>query len=183
MSGHPPSPAPLSGDDLRELLDMVGTVLASVSDRMDAQTSAMDRLVKTATEARQAAFAAQKQTDPEQYGALISQAVEGKIADPLNHMVRVANAVGQQSRHTEKVLKKAEENKWEVLNGIQEREKQVDRIQNRLPWLALGAAVLALALTFTLPRFSAITPTTCGAFGGDWARTTEGSPACVFYQN
>ena len=146
---------------------MVGTVLASVSDRMDAQTSAMDRLVKTATEARQAAFAAQKQTDPEQYGALISQAVEGKIADALNHMVRVANAVGQQSRHTEKVLKKAEENKWEVLNGIQEREKQVDRIQNRLPWLALGAAVLALALKLTLPRFSAITPTTCGVFGGD----------------
>ena len=82
MSDHSPSPSPLSDDDLREVLDMVGTVLASVSDRMDEQTSTMDRLVKTATEARQAAFAAQKQTDPEQYGALISQAVEGKIADP-----------------------------------------------------------------------------------------------------
>ena len=181
MSDH--SPSPLSDDDLREVLDMVGTVLASVSDRMDEQTSTMDRLVKTATEARQAAFAAQKQTDPEQYGALISQAVEGKIADPLNHMVRVANAVGQQSRHTEKVLKKAEEDKWDVLNSIRERENQVDRVKRRLPWLALAAAVLALALTITLPRVSVITPTACGIFGGSWARTTEGNPACVFYKN
>ena len=183
MSDHSPSPSPLSDDDLREVLDMVGTVLASVSDRMDEQTSTMDRLVKTATEARQAAFAAQKQTDPEQYGALISQAVEGKIADPLNHMVRVANAVGQQSRHTEKVLKKAEEDKWDVLNSIRERENQVDRVKRRLPWLALAAAVLALALTITLPRVSVITPTACGIFGGSWARTTEGNPACVFYKN
>ena len=183
MSDHPPSPAPLSDDDLREILDMVGTVLASVSDRMDAQTSTMDRLVKTATEARQAAFAAQKQTDPEQYGAVISQAVEGKIADPLNHMVRVANAVGQQSRHTEKVLKKAEEDKWDILNSIRERENQVNLIRSRLPWLALGAAVLAVVLTLTLPRFfSPINASTCAFFGGGWARTTEGSPACVFYK-
>lgn len=54
MSNYSPSPAPLSDDELRETLDMVGTVLASVSDRVDAQP------------------------DPEQYGNLVGQAVAAK---------------------------------------------------------------------------------------------------------
>lgn len=183
MSDQSPSPASLSDDELRETLDMVGTVLASVSDRVDAQTGTMDRLVKTATEARQAAFAAQNQTDPEQYGNLVGQAVAGKITDPLNHMIRVANVLSEQSRHTETVLKKAEQDKWNILNDIRDRERQMDRWKNRLPWFALGAVVFTLALTVTLPRFSATNGATCAVFGGEWVRTTEGNPACVHYQD
>lgn len=183
MSDQSPSPAPLSDDELRETLDMVGTVLASVSDRVDTQTRTMDRLIKTATEARQAAFAAQNQTDPEQYGNLVGQAVAGKITDPLNHMIRVANVLSEQSRHTEAVLKKAEQDKWEILNDVRDRERQVDRWKTRLPWFALGAVALIVALTVTLPRFSAINSTTCAVFGGEWVRTTEGNPACVHYQD
>lgn len=183
MSDQSPSPAPLSDDELRETLDMVGTVLASVSDRVDAHTGTMDRLVKTATEARQAAFAAQNQTDPEQYGNLVGQAVAGKITDPLNHMIRVANVLSEQSRHTEAVLKKAEQDKWQILNDVRERERQADRLKRNLPWFGLTALFVALTLTIALPRFSAVNSTTCTVFGGEWVRTTEGNPACVHYQD
>jgi hypothetical protein len=150
---------------------------------LNAQTGTMDRLVKTATEARQAAFAAQNQTNPEQYGNLVGQAVAGKITDPLNHMLRVAKTLCEQSRHTEAVLKKAEQDKWDILNDIRDPERQVDRWKTRLPWFVLGAVALIVALTVTLPRFSAVNGTTCAVFGGKWVRTTEGNPACVHYQD
>lgn len=132
------SPA-LSDDELRETLDMIGTVLASVSDRVDGQTDALDRLVKTATEARQAAFAARSQTDPAKFG--------------------------------------------EILNQLRDREKKADRLKRLLPWFGLGAAVLALALTVTLPRFSAINGATCTVFGGQWLTASTGRYACVHYQD
>ena len=52
------TPAPLSDDDLRETLDLLATAVASISDRVDDHTRVLDRVNKTATEARSAAFAA-----------------------------------------------------------------------------------------------------------------------------
>lgn len=64
MSDQSAAPA-LFDADLRETLDLLSTVVASVSDRMDSQTQAIDRLTKTAAGTRQAAFAARSQTDRE----------------------------------------------------------------------------------------------------------------------
>ncbi|MEH6523947.1 hypothetical protein [Sulfitobacter sp.] len=72
------SPAPMD-DELRESLDLLATVMASVSNRVDANTQVLDRLNKTATEARQAAFAAKAQTDPKAYGELVGETIDGKI--------------------------------------------------------------------------------------------------------
>ncbi len=182
MSDQTSSPA-LSDEELRETLDMVGTVLASVSDRVDAQTSAMDRLNKTATEARMAAFAAQTQTDPEHYGDLVGHAINARVRGPLEAISQVADALGAQSRHTDAVLKKAEQDKWEVFKDIREQEREIERFKTRLPWFGLGAVVLALALAVVLPRFSAINSATCAVFGGAWIQTTVGNFACVHYQD
>ena len=45
------SPA-LPDNELRETLELLSTVMASVSDRVDAQTGVLDRVNKTTTEAR-----------------------------------------------------------------------------------------------------------------------------------
>ena len=77
MSDTPASPAPLSDDDLRETLDLLATAVASISDRVDDQTRVLDRVNKTATEARSAAFAAQKlryYADPEFAGLFTPEA-------------------------------------------------------------------------------------------------------------
>ena len=52
ISEQPEFPA-FSDDELRETLDLMATVVASMSDRVDAQTKVLGRVNKTATEARQ----------------------------------------------------------------------------------------------------------------------------------
>lgn len=175
------SPA-LSDDELRETLDLLSTVMASVSDRVDAQTDVLDRVNKTATEARQAAFAAKAQTDPKHYGELVGETIDGKIGDTLIRMTRFAVDLGEQTMATHKVLKQAEEDKLAILRQVRDRENRADRLKRALPWFGLGAVVLALAMTVVLPRFLASYPALCAALGATWTSTTSNVDACVFYQ-
>lgn len=182
MTDQTPSPA-LSDDELRETLDMVGTVLASVSNRVDEQTKVLDRVNKTATEARQAAFAARSQTDPEHYGELVGKTIDGKINDNLIRMGQMCIDLFEATHRAQATLKKAEEDKWEILEKVRERERKAERLKRNLPWFGLGAVALALAMTVTLPRVSAINGATCAVFGGQWLTVTSGGYACVQYQD
>ena len=182
MTDHTPSPAPLSDQELRETLDMLGTVVASVSDRVDNQTDAMNGLIKTATEARQAAFAARTQTNPENYGELVGETIDGRINDNLVRMGKMCLDLQHASNHAKEALKKAEESKWETFREIRDRENAISRFKSRLPWFGLGAVVLALVMTVMLPRFLAGNATTCAILGASWTSTTTGVDACVFYQ-
>ena len=68
------------------------------------------------------------------------------------------------------------------MRQLWEREQKLDRFKSRLPWFGLGAVVLALVLTVTLPRFLASNASMCAVLGASWTRTTTGVDACVFYQ-
>ena len=180
MADQSSSPA-LSDDELRETLDMVGTVVASVSDRVDAQISAMDRLVKTATEARQAAFAARSQTSPENYGDIISEIVRENLDESLIRMADFGGLLAEQTQKTKMVLEKAEEDKWAILRDVRDREEKADRLKHLLPWFGLGAVVVVLAMLVLLPHFLASYSTGCAVIRGQWTTTTTGVDACVFY--
>ncbi len=80
-------------------------------------------------------------------------------------------------------LKKAEEDKWEILEKVRDRERKAERLKRNLPWFGLGAVALALVLAVTLPRFSAINGATCAVVGGQWLTVTGGGYACVNYQD
>mgnify|MGYP000371231802 CR=1 FL=1 len=178
MTDTPPA---LPDDELRETLDLLSTVMASVSDRVDANTQVLDRLNKTATEARQAAFAAKAQTDPKAYGELVGETIDGKINDNLVRMGQMCVDLFEASNRAQDVLKKAEEDKSVALRRIWEREQKADRLKSRLPWFGLGAVVLALAMTVLLPRFLVSNASACAALGAFWTTTTTGVDACVFY--
>ena len=171
------SPA-LPDDELRETLELLSTVMASVSDRVDAQTGVLDRVNKTATEARQAAFAARSQTDPQKYGDLVGKTIDGRINDNL---VRMARMITDLRHATGETLQKAEEDKFALFRQVREREEKADRLKRRLPWFGLGAVLLALVLTIALRRFYASNAATCAALGAERTRTTSGVDACVFY--
>jgi len=182
MSDTPASPAPLSDDDLRETLDLLATAVASISDRVDDQTRVLDRVNKTATEARSAAFAAQKQTDPEHYGEIVGATIDGRIGDTLDRVGQMAGDLLRASNHTQEVLMKAEDARSDTMRQLWEREQKLDRFKSRLPWFGLGALVLALVLTVMLPRFLASDASMCAILGASWTTTTTGVDACVFYQ-
>ena len=174
------SPA-LFDDEMRDTLDMIGTVVASVSDRVDAQTGALDRLNKTATEARQAAFAAKAQTDPEFYGQIIGEVSVRLIEQSLSDLKRSVEDLRVQTHHAGVALKKVDDDKWEDMRRIVEREQRVVDFKAKLPWIALAAVVIALAMTLTLPRYIVKTSTGCALMGGIWTPAKSGDDACGFF--
>ena len=50
------------------------------------------------------------------------------------------------------------------------------------PFPRIGAVVLVIVLTVTLPRFLASNASMCVVLGASWTTTTTGVDACVFYQ-
>ena len=178
-SVNQPQPPALSDDEFRETLDLLSTVMASVSGRVDAQTNVLDRLNKTATEARQAAFAAKAQTDPQLYGQLIGEAMYGQIDANLVRIGTLTDNLSKTTHHMQGVLKKAEADKSDALRNIWNREQKVALFQSRLPWFGLGALVLVVVMSLLLPRFIAAYPSGCAVLGGLWTATTTGVPICV----
>lgn len=180
MTDQPDLPA-LSDDELRETLDLMATAIASMSNRIDDLTTVADKQIKVSTEARIAAFAARDQTDPKAFGQLVGEVIDGEIDENLGRMARMATDLLKVSNRTQEVLKKAEEDKSAALRDLWEREQKVDGFKARLPWLGLGAVVLAVAMAVLLPRFLASNASVCAVLGASWTMTTTGVDACVFY--
>ena len=149
--------AALPDDELRETLELLSTVMASVSDRVDAQT------------------------DPQKYGELVGETIDGRINDNLVRMARMITDLRHVTNATGETLQKAEEDKFAMFRQVRNREEKADRLKHRLPWFATGAVVLALVLTFALPRFYASNAAACAVLGAEWTQTTAGVRACVFY--
>ena len=110
MSDQTASPAP-PDDDLRETVDLMGKLVARMSERVDTQTKILKDLDGTVAEARSAAFTAAEQTDPEHYGQLVGETIDGKINDNLVRMGQMCVALFNASNRAQDALKKAEEDK------------------------------------------------------------------------
>ncbi|MEJ6399547.1 hypothetical protein [Yoonia sp. 208BN28-4] len=181
MSDQPASPAP-PDDDLRETVDLMGKLVARMSDRVDTQTKILNDLDGTVAEARSAAFTAAEQTDPEHYGQLVGETIDGKINDNLVRMGQMCVDLFNASNRAQDALKKAEEDRSVSIRQVWEREEKAKQLKSRLPWFGLGAVVLALAITLLLPRFLAGNASACAVLGASWTTTTTGVDACVFYR-
>jgi hypothetical protein len=180
MTDDPASPAPRD-DELPETLERLIQLTLTLSDQMEEQTKAINKGTTLANEARHAADAARKQTDPKAFGQLVGEVIDGEIDENLARMARMATDLLKVSNHTQEVLKKAEEDRSATQRAIWEREQKVGQFKARLPWFGLGAVVLVLAMTLLLPRFIASFPSGCAALGGVWQTTTTGVNACVSY--
>ena len=179
-SDQPEFPA-LSDDEIHKSLDDIATLLAGQSNRMDEQTKVLNRLSEVAIAARQAAFAAREQTDPEQYADFAVTLVEDRTGKIIDRMNDVASGLIRASNHTATVLKEAEQDRSAAQRQLWEREQKFDQVKRRLPWVGLGALVLALAMTVMLPRFLASYGPTCAALGGVWTTTSTNTDVCAFY--
>lgn len=158
---------------------MIGTVVASVSDRVDAQT---DALKKTTTEARQAAFAAQRQTDPEFYGQIVGEVALKLIEGSLSDLKGTISNLDHQTRQTIMVLKQKDDDRDRDRDRkiLTERERRIDAFKAKLPWMVFGFGVFAMVMTLTASRFLAQSSAGCGLLGGSWTKTKAVSYACGF---
>ena len=180
MTDDPASPAPRD-DELPETLERLIQLTLTLSDQMEEQTKAINKGTTLANEARHAADAARKQTDPKAFGQLVGEVIDGEIDENLARMSRMATDLLKVSNHTQDVLKKTEEDRSAAQRIIWEREQKVDQFKARLPWFGLGTVILALAMTLLLPRFIASNASACAGLGASWTTTTTGADACAFY--
>ena len=181
-SDQPEFPA-LSDDEIHKSLDDIATLLAGQSNRMDEQTKVLNRLSEVAIAARQAAFAAREQTDPEQYADFAVTLVEDRTGKIIDRMNDVASGLIRASNHTATVLREAEQDRSAAQRQLWEREQKLDRFKSRIPWFGLGAVILALVLTVALPRFLASNASMCAVLGGVWTTTSTNTDVCAFYRD
>ncbi|WP_299616772.1 hypothetical protein [uncultured Tateyamaria sp.] len=180
QSDQPDFPA-LSDDELRETLDLMATAVASMSDRIDALGAAADKQIKVSTEARIAAFAARDQTDPKKYGELIGQTVHARLSDSLKRLDAASADVLRGVQHAQASHQETTTAHSDTLRLMNEHRRERQKDRKLLPWVSLGAVVLALVLTVTLPRFMASNASMCAVLGATWTTTSTGVDACVFY--
>ena len=139
-----PPPAPFDARQLSETLDTMGLLVASVSDRIDAQGKLLEQILLTATEARAAAFAAEKATDWKRNGDFMDE------------------GIARQSRYVDELVKTMD-GQLDVMNlvfeemipflrivGPRELKRRARFRRLWMPLMLAGAFVLGGALAMTL---------------------------------
>ncbi len=175
-----PDRPPLSDEALQEQLDRMADLTIDMSEQVNEQTRAINYISTVASEARRAAKAAQKQTDPEHYGELVGQTIEGRLDETIKKMDRASAEIlsGIQRSNASFQETTTMHSSTLSLMGELRGQQQTDRQLSR--WVALGGVVLAVVMTVVLPRFIASFEEGCVVLGGTWTQTTTAVDVCVF---
>ena len=176
MGQEPPSPG-FDAAQLAETLDTIGLLVASLSDRVDAQGKILEKVHQTATEARAAAFAAEKARDWEKNGDLINQG----ISRGTRQVDKLVEVIGNQLDLVTKVFKKMAPLLAEMeLRDQARREKRMRWRRWRPAFLAgaiLAIFVLALVAVHVVGRSGPL----CALLGGTQAYLTgTAAQVCAF---
>ncbi|MEX3017951.1 hypothetical protein [Gymnodinialimonas hymeniacidonis] len=160
----------------------MGDLTIDMSEQVHEQTKAINHISTVASEARRAAKAAEKQTDPEHYGELVGQTVEGRLDETIKKMdrasVEVLNGIQRCNASFQETT--TMHSKTLSLMGELREQHQKDRQLSR--WVGLGGVVLAVVVTIVLPRFIASFEEGCVVLGGTWTQSSTGVDVCVFPQ-
>lgn len=175
------SPA-LSLAALGETVDLLGVVVAKMSEKLDQHGETLAVVRKTALESRDAAQAAKTYADPQRYGRHIGNEIDKALAAPLDRLEGLHLGFTADQRDASRTLDELVRQEEQTLQRLRDELARAGRWKKRTPFIALFGLVLVLALSIALPRFMAGSGTTCAVLGGEWLRGPEsGKQACVFY--
>lgn len=175
------SPA-LSLAALGETVDLLGVVVAKMSEKLDQHGETLAAVQRTALETRDAAQAAKTFADPQRYGRHIGNEIDKALAAPLDRLEGLYLGLAADRRDTNRTLDELVRQEEQTLQRLRDDLARAGRWKKRIPFIALFGLVLVLGLTIALPRFLAGNGTACAVLGGEWLRGTEsGKEACVFY--
>ena len=172
------SPAP----SLAETVDLLGIVVAQMSEKLDQHGKTLAAVQKTALESRDAAQAAKAYADPQRYGRHIGNEIDKALAVPLDRLEGLHLALAADRRDASRTLDELVRQEEQTLQRLRDELARAERWKKRTPFMALFGLVLVLGLIIVLPRFMAGNGTACAVLGGEWLRGPEsGKEACVFY--
>lgn len=168
----------------QETLDILATLVASLANRVDDQGQTLDRLTKTATETRQAAFHAKAQTDPKLFQKAVNTATEDTL-QRLNASISALVTEQQEARKENEAVQKEMANFRAALRTTLNVEaERLVRRKRELPFRVTSIILLVVALGLLLPRLAAVHPEVCTAAGGeplDYAEYGGAYRACTYY--
>jgi len=175
------SPA-LSLAALGETVDLLGVVVAKMSEKLDQHGETLAAVQKTTLESRDAALAASTHTDPKRYASHIGQEVYDALGQSLDRLEALHSSFAADRQDASRSLDELVRQEEQTLQRLRDELAKAGRWKKRTPFIALFGLVLALGLTIALPRFMAGNGTACAVLGGEWLRGPEtGKMACVFY--
>ena len=175
------SPA-LSLAALGETVDLLGVVVAKMSEKLDQHGETLAVVRKTALESRDAALGAKTYADPQRYGRHIGNEIDKALAAPLDRLEGLHLALAADRRDASRALDELVRQEEQTLQRLRDDLARAGRWKKRTPFIALFGLILVLGLTIALPRFMAGNGTACAVLGGRWLKeNTSGRLACVFY--
>ncbi len=172
------SPAP----SLAETVDLLGVVVAQMSEKLDQHCETLAAVQKTTLESRDAAQAAKAFADPQRYGRHIGNEIDKALAAPLDRLEGLHLGLAADRRDANRTLDELIRQEEQTLQRLRDDLARAGRWKKRAPFIALLGLVLALGLTIALPRLMVGNGISCAVLGGEWLRGSEtGKDACVFY--
>jgi hypothetical protein len=164
------------------MVDLLGVVVARMSDKLDQHGETLAVIQKTALESRDAAQTAKAYADPQRYGRHIGNEIDKALAAPLDRLEGLHLGLAADRRDASRTLDDLVRQEEQTLQHLRDELARAGRWKKRAPFIALFGLALVLGLSIALPRFFAANGTTCIVLGGEWLRGPEsGKEACVFY--
>ena len=143
----PPAPPALSDITLRETLDLLGQVVASMSARLDKQGEQIEAMARAVEKTRSAAKRTEQQTDPAAYGRFIGAEVETALDGVLDEFAGAIRAIRKDHETTAARLKELEQAEEAALERLRRELDAAARWRRRVPWVWVGAVSTVLVLT------------------------------------
>ena len=178
----PATPA-LSVAALEETVDLLGVVVARMSEKLDQHGETLAGIQKVTLESREAAQAAKAYTDPKRYADHIGQEVYDALGESLDRLEALHSGFAADQQESRRSLDDITRQEEAVLQRIRDDQVKAERWKKRIPFTALFGLVLAIGLAIALPRFMAGNGAACAVLGGGWLKeNSSGRLACVFYR-
>lgn len=147
----PDTPPPaLSDVALRETLDLLGQVVASMSARIDRQGEQIEAMAKAVEKTRSAAKRTEQQTDPAAYARFIGTEVENALDGVLDQFAAAIRAIRSDHETTAARLKELEQAEEAALVRLRQDLDAAARWRRQVPWVWAGAVSTALVLAVVL---------------------------------
>lgn len=138
---HSPSP-PLSDIALRETLDLLSRVVASMSARIDTQGDRIEALAAALAETRTAALTAAERTDHRAYAKLMGREVDEVLGPVLDAFTDVVGNLRKEHEITAGRLRELEQAQGTVLDQLRAEVHAATQWRRKVPWLWVGAVAL-----------------------------------------
>ena len=152
---------------LSETVDLLGVVVARMSEKLDQHGETLVAVQKSALESRDAAQAAKSYTDPQRYGRHIGNEIDKALVAPLNRLEALHSGFAADRQDATRTLDDLARQEETALQRLQDDQAKAGRWKKRIPFIALFGLVLVLGLAIALPRFLAVNGTTCAVLGGN----------------